>query len=786
MSEVGTSVLARWKKMVVGLVLVCGIVDCASAQTSTERIAAGLRRSVFLTSPPGMSDRLFIAEQGQSDNGQRTAQIKVLDRSTGSVLMTPFLEIGGLAAANEQGLLGMAFDPNYATNGYFYVNLTTSADGGDTHIRRYQVVGDPATSNVADPGSALEILSFNQPQTNHNGGWIGFGPNDDYLYIASGDGGGANDSSGGHTSQIGNAQDITNNLLGKMLRVDVGQANNPNDIRDDFPTDNNRNYAVPNDNPFVDKTGDDEIWAYGLRNPYRSSFDSATGDLWIGDVGQGDREEIDFQRANSTGGENYGWRLREGTIINPEPGIGGPAPAGHVDPIHEYAHLPDVGNVVIGGYVYRGPVAAFQGHYFFADSARRDIWKLDPDAVDPSSSVTRVNDLLDPDFGNIGSLSSFGEDSDGNLYLVEISGSNAEIFRVTTASQNAVFDGDSPTSGVAGDGTSWSQAANWTRGLTIDASPVDEDHVIFAAGASTSTVDLQANRTVSAATFEAPFTLHGNTLTILSGNVSVAEGITAQIDSTLAAETVDHSLRKIGLGTLLVNGSAGQTVVKQGTLGGTGTFEYVTVEGGATLAPGRSLGDLHVAANLQLEPDATLTIEVGGTGVGEFDQIFVDGTALLDGALRVELVDAGLGVYQPQAGDRFGILVVQGGAGGMFDSVDLPDLDEHLMWRINPGGVTVALEVNSTLAADFDNDADVDVDDLAIWEDGLGTTGGAGRSAGDADDDFDVDGADFFIWQQQFGTGAGSPVTTGVPEPNGFWLALAAGIAWCQIGSRGR
>ena len=185
-----------------------------------------------------------------------------------------------------------------------------------SHIREYTVSGNPNVANT----SFTPVLSLDQPQTNHNGGWIGFSPNDDYLYIATGDGGGGNDTGTGHTPGTGNAQDTTSNLLGKMLRLDVNG--------DDFPADAARITAIPPTNPFKagvgvpgDDVGDDEIWAYGLRNPFRDSFDRLTGDLWIGDVGQGQREEIDFQPASSTGAENYGWRLREGH--DPHSGVGG-------------------------------------------------------------------------------------------------------------------------------------------------------------------------------------------------------------------------------------------------------------------------------------------------------------------------------------------------------------------------------------------------------------------------------------------------------------------------------
>ena len=750
------------KRIVPPLGLICWMVTpgWVMAQTATERIteAADLGRPVFVTAPAGDSDRLFIAEQ-------HSGRIEILDRTTGAVMNTAFLDLGGLSTGNEQGLLGLAFDPDYANNGFFYVNVTTSADGGDTHIRRYHVQGDPATSNVADAGSQFEILSFNQPQSNHNGGWIGFGPNDGYLYIASGDGGGGNDDDGGHTANIGNGQDLTNNWLGKMLRVDVHS--------DAFTDDANRNYAIPDSNPFVNQAGDGEIWAYGLRNPYRSSFDRATGDLWIGDVGQGRKEEIDFQPATSPGGENYGWLLREGTIETP--GVGGNPPLGHIEPIYDYDHLTGVepdpdfrGNVVIGGYVYRGPVAALQGHYLFSDAGSANIWKLDPEAVDPRASVTRINDLLLPDAGSVGGLSSFGEDDDGNLYLMELSG---EIFRVTTGSKDVVWNGDDASVGAAGDGVSWGSANNWTRGGSADQSFVAEDAVIFAAGSSQSEVSLDANRTVSGVTFQAAYTLQDNTLRVLSGNVTVDAGVTATIASTLEAESQQHSLRKLGNGTLLVDGTAGQTVAKSGTLGGDGSFDYLTVEAGATVAPGASVGTLEIVNSLLLKPGSTLAIELAGTAFGQFDQLLVGGTTSLGGKLAVELLDD----FVPQAGNSFGFLAAIGGAGGMFSTLDLPMLGPNLEWLINPGGVTVSLLVNSTLEADFDNDVDVDLDDLRAWEQNFGSQGGAGRSQGDADGDFDVDGADFLRWQQQYtgNLGVVSSPNSIVPEPaTGIMLVL--------------
>lgn len=397
----------------------------AAQDFGVVRVAASLSRPVFLTAPPGDTSRVFVVEQ-------HSGQIRILRRNTWTVDATPFLTISGVSTGGEQGLLGLAFHPDFATNGFFYVNLTNP----DTRIVRYSVSTDP---DVADPASGTPVLSFSQPQANHNGGWIGFGV-DGYLYIASGDGGNGNDTGTGHTAATGNAQDLTSNRLGKILRVDVDA--------DGFPADAAENWAAPPDNPFVGIAGDDEIWVYGLRNPWRASFDRSTGDFYIGDVGEGACEEVDIQPASSNGGENYGWRIREGVVATPSGGVGGTAPAGAIDPFLDYSHggavscssppsPPFSGFAVTGGYVYRGPAASLQGRYFFADFARGRLWSAVWNGSAPSSfdgrSYTSLVDhgadpAFSPDAGTIGAISSFGEDSDGNLYVLDLN--DGEVFVV--------------------------------------------------------------------------------------------------------------------------------------------------------------------------------------------------------------------------------------------------------------------------------------------------------------------------------------------------------------------
>lgn len=352
--------------------------------TVDEIIAAGFSFPVQVTHAGDGSGRLFVVEQ--------TGRIKII--KNGSVLSAPFLDISGLiSCCGERGLLGLAFHPDYSANGYFYLNYTRSGDGA-TVIARYSVSG--GNPDVANPASAQTILIISQPYSNHNGGQLFFSPVDGYLYIATGDGG-----SGGDPQ---NYAQNTGSLLGKMLRLDVDSA---------FP------YAIPPDNPFVGPGNPlDEIWALGLRNPWRFSFDRATGDLYIGDVGQNQWEEIDFQ-ANGNGGLNFGWRCREGAHnFNFS---GNCASLTLTDPIAEYNHT--LGNAVTGGFVYRGTLyPALAGHYFYADYGSGRIWSKQitgPGAWAPSEQELDTNFLI----------SAFGEDEAGELYVVEW-GSNGKIRRL--------------------------------------------------------------------------------------------------------------------------------------------------------------------------------------------------------------------------------------------------------------------------------------------------------------------------------------------------------------------
>lgn len=351
---------------------------------AVERIADGLDDPVHLATAPG-DPRTFVVEQA--------GRIRIIE--DGGVRSTPFLDIAAkVRSGGERGLLSVAFHPDYADNGFFYVNYTRAADGA-SRVERYSVSADP---NVADAGSAVELLTVSQPFSNHNGGLNVFGP-DDMLYIGLGDGGSGGDPQG-------NGQDSTT-LLGSILRIDVDAA---------------EPYGVPPDNPFVGRSGADEVWAYGLRNPWRFSFDRSTGDLYIADVGQNRFEEVSFTPFASAGGLNYGWNVMEGRhCFDPPEGC---SSDGLILPVLEYGH--DGGACsVTGGFVYRGAsIPDVEGHYFYSDFCTGFL---------RSFRVTEsgITDETEWDVGDLGSVTSFGEDAAGELYIVSDRGI---VFRLIEAS----------------------------------------------------------------------------------------------------------------------------------------------------------------------------------------------------------------------------------------------------------------------------------------------------------------------------------------------------------------
>jgi glucose/arabinose dehydrogenase len=388
----------------------------ATTTLSVQRVATGLVRPVAVVSPPGDS-RLFIVEQRGADARGR---IKIF--KDGALLPTPFLTTAPLATGNEQGLLGLAFPPDFATSGVFYINYTSAGGAGTTRLARHRVsVGNPDRAD-----SLGEVFfSLTQPYTNHNGGWLGFGP-DGYLYVAVGDGGDAGDP--------GDRAQNLNSHFGKLLRLDVSG-----------PT----GYTSPADNPFVGVAGRlPEIWSFGLRNPFRCSFDRATGDLVIGDVGQLLWEEVDFAAAPGRGrGVNYGWKCWEGNhpygTSTTTPCASCAQSACFVFPAHEYEH--SLGRCsVTGGFVYRGcAIPDLQGTYFFGDYCGGQVYA----GKFVGGSLTGVTDrnaeLVSGPGYVIDQISSFGEDAFGELYICDLGG---QVYKIVP--RTGVAEADMPALSV--------------------------------------------------------------------------------------------------------------------------------------------------------------------------------------------------------------------------------------------------------------------------------------------------------------------------------------------------
>ncbi len=368
-----------------------------------QRVGTGFSQPLYLEGLPGTTNVLVL---------QKGGRIRILNPETGAIDSTDFLNVSAtISTAGEGGLLGLAFSPSFATDRMFYLNVTNTS--GDTEIRRYTMFTGSTTQ--ADPSTSDVILTFAQPRTNHNAGWIGFS-NDGMLFIPTGDGGEQGDPNG-------HAQD-TNDILGKVLRVDVSG--------DDFPSDASRDYAIPTGNAFPSGGGLPEIFAYGVRNPFRCSFDRVTGDLFIADVGQSSREEIDRLRPGDVG-TNFGWADQEGTIDHSSTDR-----AELVDPVAEYLRGsgPLQGQSVTGGYVHRGNVDPIKDHYVFGDFVSANVWAIPVTDLIVGQTVAaaqfvRLNPSLVPNAGSLSQISSFGEDLAGNLYIISLGG---DVFRIESTS----------------------------------------------------------------------------------------------------------------------------------------------------------------------------------------------------------------------------------------------------------------------------------------------------------------------------------------------------------------
>jgi len=369
---------------------------CSWSAVRLENISSGFERPVWAGMPKQSRGKLWVMEQA--------GKVWILDLKSGKRQDQAFLDIESKVTreGNEQGMLGLAFDPNFHQSGRYYVYYISKQER--TCVSRFQ--SKDGFSTTTDTEEVL--LQYDQPYRNHNGGWIDFGP-DGMLYIGSGDGGSANDPNGYGQS--------LNTMLGKILRIDVSTGTD---------------YKIPSDNPFVgNENTRQEIWAYGIRNPWRCSFDRETKDFWIGDVGQNHWEEINYMPHGKGAGANYGWRLREGLIATPKDKIGGEKPANHVDPVYTYQHGsgPTEGLSVTGGYVYRGSaIPELKGRYIFADYQQPRIWSFRLE----NGKLVDFNDhskAWQPDDGLFNLIASFAEDNDGELFVVCLTGNIYKLIK---------------------------------------------------------------------------------------------------------------------------------------------------------------------------------------------------------------------------------------------------------------------------------------------------------------------------------------------------------------------
>lgn len=474
--------------------------------------ASALFKPLYVCAPPGDTSRLFIVEQRISAISTQ-GRIRVLNLPAHTLVAGQFLLTSGQNTSNEEGLLGLAFHPDYFADApnpnraAFFIYIT---QGGNNHVWRYTATGQNPSSNTADAASAQLVLTLSHPSnTNHNGGWISFGP-DGYIYIGTGDGGSGCDPDG-------NGQNI-NSLLGKMLRLDVDTDQNPG-------SSTVWGYVSPPSNPFVGVAGADEIYHYGLRNPWRNSFDRQNGNLYIGDVGQNAREEVSLAPASFGGGINFGWDIREGFICSNASGCSSTcSTVGRINPIWDFPWTS--GSAIVGGYVYRGAkIPDLKGHYFTANYAGNDnIWSFrytgtctGAGQCPPVPAVDVVNRTAElvptaPIGGlDLDSISSFGEDAVGEIYIVDQD--DREIFKIvvncagsslniTTHPQTQTLcEGQSVLLTVAASGLRGQTSYTWKKGVDVvggDSPSLFLANVTAAdAGNYTCTVQDQCNTAVS-------------------------------------------------------------------------------------------------------------------------------------------------------------------------------------------------------------------------------------------------------------------------------------------------
>ncbi|MBL8047333.1 MAG: PQQ-dependent sugar dehydrogenase [Chthonomonas sp.] len=483
-----------------------------SAAQTVSPAYTGLARPVVVAYAPNDS-RMFIVEQRSSTVGR----IRVV--VNGSLQATPYLSINGVATGSEQGLLGVCFDPNFATNGFLYVNYT-QADGTTRIVRYKQSVASP---NTADPASAFNIMQLAQPFSNHNSGSLKFG-SDGFMWIPTGDGGSGNDP--------GDRAQTKTNLLGKILRIDVSG--------DDYPADTTKNYRIPAGNAGAGFAP--EVWSYGWRNPWQFDFDRVErggfGGLFVADVGQNAWEEISFERAGAPAGLNYGWRIREGMHNT---GLGGVGVAPFVDPIYEYDH--GMGLSISGGSLYRGVKMgpANWSRYFFADYITAELWSVKI-TFDANLNAT-ASDFMN--HGTAGNMTSIMPDGNAELFAGTVSGSVLALSGSGRGVSGVVTLGDLSVAGQKARRVTF-QVKDMTTGTTY---PIDYN--LPASGAfripateNMTEVSLKVSHWLNKKIVIMPGTanLTGQDMTLLNGDVNTTDNLVDIADYSILAGAFDAAV----------------------------------------------------------------------------------------------------------------------------------------------------------------------------------------------------------------------------------------------------
>ncbi len=748
----------------------------------TVAVSTQLHLPTDIDFAPGVSDFVFVSQLGgvNSDGSdgddvtKKEGRIVLMNATTGEVdYNRPFLTITDTDLLDpygvpEVGLFSTAFHPDFATNGKFYVSVAVDHPNGgslslaprDPRTSPFKVAVREYTANPANLAAGATfsrtILEVNQPAPNHNGSWIGFNPLEaadgkHYLYATFGDGGDQHDP-----QRYG--QDLSS-LLSTVVRLDIDG--------DAFPNDASRNYAIPSDNPFVGTTAAPEIWAYGLRNPWRASFDSLTGDMYIGDVGQNVWEEIDFipYGIAPDAPRNFGWRLREGFVATPSGGVGGAAPADNVDPIIAYRHGTGAyqGNSVAGGLVYRGPVEALQGMYIFADSVTGNIWGIDVadiasfDPAQPANSLVLLNDGFKPaDGSSYTAIVSFEEDAAGNLYIVDMgydaAGIGGTIYRLDP--------GPGPIDVIL------SVASGSQTQADLGRTVIDSVLSVTKTGAGTLVFN-------AANPYTGPTTVAGGTLVLQNAQAVAASPVTVTTGATLAAAsgvTMQSPAVTIDGGRLIatslaVNGSTGigALTINAGTISGTAQL---------TAGPGGSV---------TLPADGRLTIGLARLTVDE-----TAGGGLVDlGASQLAVAAGGI-----SAADLRADLIAGRNGGGWNGPAGITSSAAAVSGGARTVGYVVAgdgsVRVSFAAAGDTDLDGKTDVFDLVNVN--SGGKYGTGLTADWSGGDFTYDGVTnvFDLVSVNgggaYGTGnyfSAAPTASiaAVPEPATLAGLVAVGLA---------